>query len=267
MARALGRQTVEWKRPRYVFGLEENTATIVGTGPYSRCLSERPKVGTNHAKVKGNFLITKVIVESGRSNDGQITVELSSNTSEGENTEEPKPIYELDWGNETKPIEQNPKRPKLKKTRPWYPYPNKPFNADYNPRVDENDAATFNDEKWATAPWGQRTYAHLNVLDSEDVDGGEWSPDDLRTVKQEADEYTFTFPIATATTYSVDRPTGVGAGLLQVSNPPGEIGAPDGWFYVKTIDRIRKEGDRWTRIEAWEGRRGEEGASAELIYS
>ncbi|MEI6035856.1 MAG: hypothetical protein WCS65_16440 [Verrucomicrobiae bacterium] len=80
------------------------------------------------------------------------------------------PIYELDWAEERRPIEQHKKMPRLAADRPWYA---KPWCS----------ASDVDNKHWSgtgTPPsslngYQQREWSHWTALDANDIVGGTWS--------------------------------------------------------------------------------------------
>lgn len=242
--RTVGEQNIHWKRPVYEYTEELSTATLVGTGLYEDLLSSRPRVGGTAAAVPGNYKIKSIAIEPGRSSDGKITVTLHGPTDGVDN------IPELDWGTESRPIEQHPKCPALKSTRPFYEYPDRAMHA-------------TNNKRYATAalaknlPVAQRTFEHWTAFDEQDLQGGTWSLAQYKSLKEGGrNDYQVVFPIARKTTYSSSRPDTGSGNLLRHENPPTDTGAPGGsWYYFKSADRCSKEsGGLWRRCEEWEGK-------------
>lgn len=264
--RAKGGKDIKWRRPVYEESEEGATAEIVATGLYDLLRAERPKVKTLMRKLVGpEYIVKRVRLEPGRTNDGVLSVNLLSNGA-GENG--PDPIYERDWGVRTVEIEEHPRAPKLDPNRPWYPYPNRPHDPEENPRVSASDAEGFRNPKFAYAPWGRRTHANWDVLDDEDMVGDSaWTPDQYRSLK-EGSRHSFdvSFPIARATTYHATEPPSAEGNIMQIDAPPGACGAPAGWLYVLTVDRAVNQAGRWQRIREWEGRFGVDAGRDALIY-
>jgi hypothetical protein len=76
-------------------------------------------------------------------------------------------------------------------------------------------------------------------------------------------DYPVAYPLASATTYHNYRPSS-GTGVFSKENPPSECGAPtSSYVFVKTADRITKQGRLYTRVQQW---RGYYGGTDDLLY-
>jgi hypothetical protein len=246
-----GQFVVKRQRPRYRTTADARQIIVPYVGPFADLVAKEPPIDSAISGFPSNFKVKEVVIEEGRAHDGRmvVTLELPNPGSTGstENQQIGEPIYELDWGEQVRPIEQHPEMPILKEDRKVYEFPEKVYDEDSN-------------SGWAPgtkAPNGktgrQRTWEDWVALDDDDLSGGTWNLETYKALKRQGmDTYSVPFPIARATVYAKYRIPPNGA-VNTVSSPPAECGAPNDWTYVKISSRPTKQGRLYTLVEEWRG--------------
>jgi len=234
-----------WKGPkelvqqklRWTFTAEGGDLVVPFEGPLSVALARRPKPGqTLRGFTDGGLKVVRVEIEEGDGGSAKMTVHLGApKEPEEEVTFEPlgEPIYEIDWQELTKPLEQHPNCGTL------------------NP-----DREAVNGKKRTWDDW-----ADLKESDyQEDLSG--WDPWELATYQAKREKgiesFSIAFPIVRQTIYYLRAPGGVGAGCYAKDIPPTGAGAPtvaggNALLYMRTTDKLRKEGRLRTRETEWIG--------------
>jgi hypothetical protein len=227
---------------------EGDSYEIPYVGLYADLEGQVPTIGSPVTGLPAGYLVEEVQLLEGNGGSGRMIVVAARPTP---NSGLPgtgqlgDTIYELDWYEERRPIEEHPKCGDLKADRPAYVFPQ--YGADYEGQ------AVFNDPKKGR----QRTWDHWEVIDSFDYQqksgSGAWSLGAYKELKEQGYvDFPVAYPVARKTTYTRSRVTPSGQ-VWKNSNPPGDVTAPNGWYYVKTAERITKVGRVWTMVEEWRG--------------
>jgi len=249
--RARGQFVIKRLRARYRKVSDAQTYTVPFVGPYTELLASQPALDASLSGFPTDYKVKEVTVEEGRSIDGKmvVTIEkpLAGNTGSTEDSQIGDPVYESDYSEERRPIEEHNKCGNLDPGRPYYEYPDRK-TSDANPGVDATTAT--ND---AEKVYKQRTWDHWQSLDDNDYAAGDWNLADYKSLKEKGrNDYPVAYPVCTVTTYSKFRQTS-GSGVWSISSPPAQCSPPSGWTYVKTGDRCTKQGRLYTRVQTWRG--------------
>jgi hypothetical protein len=249
--RSKGQYVVKRQRARYRETAEASQIIVPYVGPYDTLWSGRPAINSTISGFPGDHKVKEVAMEDGRANDGRLIVTLEKpnpgSTGSDENTQIGETLYELDWGEERRPLEEHKKMPILKTDRLVYEFPDKAYDAATNAGWSSTDDAP------AGKTGRQRTWDDWAAMDGGDVNAGEWSIDDYKGLRRKGyEDYPVSFPIARVTIYAKYRINPVGS-VWTTSSPPSQCGAPTGWTYVKTASRSSKQGRLYTLIEEWRG--------------
>lgn len=253
-AKPKGDYKIRKQAPRKRTTPEGQSYVIPYVGPYAALEPSAPQIGTSMPGFPGDYLVAEVSLEETGGGSGRmvVTIEKPSPAPSGPSAAElADPIYESDYQEEQRPLEENKKCGKLKPDRPYYEYPDRKKSAG-NPAKSASQADSDLEKVHK-----QRTWDHWQSLDADDYElstaTGNW---DLATYKSLREAgfttYPINLPVCTATTYHRFRPGGTG-GINSLSTPPSECGAPSGYVYVKTGDRVTKQGRLYTRVRSWKG--------------
>lgn len=230
---------------------DKATYTVPYVGPYESLQANIPGIDSSLPGIPAAYKVTEVTLEEGRSVEGKMTViaelALPGNTGSTDDAQLGETVYELDWSEERRPIEEHQNCPKLKDDRLVYEKPDLAYDATTNSGWSSSGAAP------AGKSGRQRTWDDWSSMDAGDVTGGTWSIDQYKAIKQRGvNDFSIPFPIARTTIYAKYRITPIGA-VNTISSPPGSCGAPSGWTFVKTASRSQKQGRQYTLIEEWRG--------------
>lgn len=247
--RIAGNPTIRRLKPRERTTAEASQIIVPFTGLYLALKAAKPAINSPLPGFPADHLVKEVSLEEGRSVEGRMVVTLEKstpdNTGSTDSTPLGEPIYELDWGEARRPLEEHLKAPRLNANRPAYEFPDR-----------ENSASNTGWPPW-NPPAGktgrQRSWDDWAAMDGGDVTGGTWDIDEYKALKSKGyDTFPVAFPIARVTIYAKYRISSAG-GVWQVSSPPAQCGAPGGWTYVKTAARSSKQGRLYTFIQEWRG--------------
>lgn len=206
------------------------------TGPYTTCQAAAPAIGQQIEGIKHNNLrVSEVEIIELDAGAGEIRVKLESpgNTFNQDDSVDVlgDPIYEVEWMELQKPLEAHPECGRLKPTRKKY-----------------------NDNGIESPTGKQRTWDDWADLTGDDYD----TTGDITLAGYKAyrargvESYLVGQPVARRTTYYLRGVQTSGCYFRQ--DPPGACGAPlTGYEYLKTADRVTKEGNKRTRVEEWTG--------------
>ncbi len=248
--RSKGHYVVKRLRPRYEETAEASQIIVPFVGPFDALWSGRPAINSTLSGFPSDHTVKKVSMEDGRANDGRLIVTLErpapGSTGSNENAQIGESIYELDWGEERRPLEEHEKAPHLAPDRPEYEFPDKAWDSQINYGWPPGEA-----------PEGkigvQRSWDNWAALDSSDVIPIDWDVDDYKALRRKGFvDFPHAFPIARSTIFAKYRIASSG-GVQAVGSPPGQCGAPGGWIYVKTASRSTKQGSLYSLIEEWRG--------------
>lgn len=253
MPRLVGPGGIRRLKPRYRTTVEGKQIIVPFTGVFDLLKASEPPVGQAFTGFPADYLVKEVNLIEGESIDGRMEVtleKLQPGTPSGSTFEQlSDPVYERDWGEERRPVEEHSKCGDLKDDRKWYE----------NPAWPESDANPGYANK-AAVPSGkiakQRTWEHWDVLEASDyqaVTNG-WTLAQYQRIRQKHEDYPVAFPIAIVTTYHRSRPTTGSTNVWKRESPPADCGAPtSGWRYVKVADRCTRSGRLYTRVQQWRG--------------
>jgi len=143
----------------------------------------------------------------------------ADDTSGGEGTQEPEPTYEIDWATLTRAIETHP--------------------------------------LFATLPIADLNWVRKEIAENANfatLSGVAYEEDELALqlytkLARGQTDYNIATPIVRATTYHTAIPTSQGAWFRD--EPP--IKPTGTWEYLKTADRVTKQGRIYTRTQEWSG--------------
>ncbi len=229
-----GATELKLMKPEWDYSDDKVVCVLRYVGPYTTCLSSRPAndsavAGYTEEGLRVARTSVREIEEGTGAGELKVTLEAASDqSSEAGFGAIGEPIYELEWAELELPLERHPKCGTLKADRP-----------------------AGDDEKKRT--WDD--WADFTDADYDGTGGGKWSLATYKALKEAGHEtYNVAMPIARSTTYYRRNPSGVGAGMYTKINPPGKCQAPStGWQYLKTADRMVREGRLRTRVQEWTG--------------
>lgn len=234
-----GPKTLEQQKLKWSFESEQQSVVVPFAGPYSVCVAKRPKVGGTLAGFTStNMTITKVEIEEGDGETATMSVYLGATKAPDSDTSFAaigEPIYELDFQELTKPLEQHPKCGIL------------------NPDRTEKEKlgkkrATWDD--WADLE---------QDVDYIGVGPVQWDLATYQAKRQKGIEnFQIVFPIVRRTLTFYRQPSGIGDGCFHQEYPPGEAEWPTeiGGHevkYIKSTEKLRKQGRVRTLETEWIG--------------
>jgi len=252
--RSKGGYAVKRQKPRKQVSTETIIYEVPFVGPYTALEASEPAIGSPLAGFNSAFLVTKFTLESTGGGTGRMVVTIESpkpGTPTGTSINElAESIYESDYAEERLPIESHFNCGILKSDRPFYDDPS---------RKESTEADTKN-KRYADHSKGKpRTWEHWSVLDADDYQkksSSGWSLGEYQAMKEAGiDFFPVNYPICTATTYHRFRPAS-GVAINKVGTPPAACSPPAGYTYVKSGDRITKQGRLYTRVQSWRGYKG-----------
>lgn len=247
-----GDQSVRQLRPRYRTTVEARQIIVPFAGQFSQLKSQEPPVGEAFGGFPADYFVKEVNLVEGESSNGRMEVVLEKllvgADSGASYLQIGETVFERDWGEERRPVEEHKKCGKLKADRPYYEFPGSE-TSDKNPGL-----ATVPADKTCR----RRTWDEWDVLDDDDFEAADpgWTLAQYKAIREEGHtDYPVAYPLCTKTTYHRSRPTDATAeGVYKKSTPPSECLAPSvGWTYVKTVDRISRTGRLYTRVQQWRG--------------
>lgn len=249
--RSRGQYQIKRQRPRYRSTAETRQIIIPYVGPFDQLKASEPAIDSTISGFPSTHKVKEVSIEELGGGAGRmvVTLELPAPGSTGseQNTQIGETVYECDWSEERRPVEEHSKMPQLKTDRSVYEFPDKAYDSVTN--AGWSSAGSAPDGKTGR----QRTWDDWAALDSGDVTGGTWSIDDYKSLRRKGyEDFPVAFPIARVTTYAKFRIPPNGS-VWHISSPPSQCGAPAGWTYVKTASRSRKEGRIYSLVEEWRG--------------
>jgi hypothetical protein len=253
MPRQVGSDGIRQLKVRYRTTVEGRQIIVPFVGPYARLTTAQPLAGVPFAGFPSDFLVKEVNLIEGESIEGRMEVVLEKllpGTSSGSSYDQlSAAVFERDWGEERRPVEEHSKCGDLLNNRKWYENPAWP-ESDANPGYASKSAVPAN----KTAK--QRTWEHWDVLESTDYDqvSNGWTLAQYQRIRQKHEDYPVAFPIAIVTTYHRSRPTTGSTNVWRRETPPADCGVPtSGWRYVKIADRCTRSGRLYTRVQQWRG--------------
>jgi hypothetical protein len=212
-----GYRGVTYQTEEWDYGPSEISCKLTYTGKHADVLKAAPKYG---ATVTGYTPLVVRAVNIKRAKNGRSTM-LVTLSNKGEDSDSggisfgPTTVIEIDWVQAELDIRTHPTFADL--------------SADLKGKVD----AYVKDKSATTlSAIGDATATKL----AEKLAKGQ-------------DTYFAYYPVVRKTTRDTHRPTNGACG--QVGTEPGD--SPDGYTYLKTCDRGRRENGRWSREEEWTG--------------
>lgn len=244
-----GSYTVKKLRMRRRTRPEGDSYIIPFVGPYDQLTSQQPALGSTVSGLPNDYLVEEVNIEEGQGGSGRMIVTATKRTpgppsGSSSYAQIGETLYELDWYEERRPIEEHPKCGFLKTDRLRYLNPEQGSET-------EGQAANPHDSKKGRP----RTWAHWEVLDESDYEqkNNGWSLAEYRFLKEAGtDTFPVAYPVARKTIYSRGRLTAA-TNVWKKDTPPPDVGAPSGFVYVKSASRITKQGRIWSKVEEWRG--------------
>lgn len=253
MPRTRGKFSVK-QLPHRIRSTSDGRSYIIPfVGPYAQLLTMEPAIDALMPGFGNLYRVSEVVIERGKSLEGTMDVTITlprrDNDNTGDDSEIGDPVYELDWSEERRPIEEHKKCGQLKADRPYYKYPSRAAHNTNNKGVSKADSDSAED-----GPFAQRTWDDWASLDDQDYEKtGQWTLANYKGLKEKGyNDYPVSFPVARVTIYSRYRKSPNGS-VWQISTPPGACGAPGGWTYVKTASRTTKVARLYTLVEEWRG--------------
>jgi hypothetical protein len=248
--RAKGHYIVKRQRAKKTTTATSISYTIPFVGPYNELEASEPIYGSGFSGFSPEFRVREVSLEDTGGGTGKMLVTVSASFEPNENgpSQIGVPIYESDYAEERRPIEENKKCGFLKPNRPGYDNPN---------AGESSDASNLNKKYPSSEAKGrQRTWDHWAALNDDDYDASgseKWTLAQYKALKEKGrNDYPVNYPICTATTYYRYRPVS-GSAVNTISTPPSDCNPPAGYIYVKCADKCTKQGRIYTRVQAWRG--------------
>lgn len=250
--RARGNYTIKKLTARRRVNADTQSYEIPYVGPYTALAAAEPLVGSTVLGYPAAFKVDQVTLEETGGGSGRMVVVITKpqpGTPTGsDDTQLAEPIYESDYCEERRPIEEHKKCGKLKDDRPYYEYPAMATSL-------ENKAINWSPSPTNSGQYRQRTWEHWVSLNANDYSesGGGWSLAVYKSLRESGfDSFPVALPICSVTSYHRFRPVSTG-GINAVSAPPSQCSPPTGFIYVKTGDRVTKQGRLYTRVQSWKG--------------
>ncbi len=251
--RSRGNYEIKRLRARKRTGQDSKSYTIPFVGPYAALEAAEPPIGSQFTGYPSDYRVSEVSLEETGGGSGKMLVTIERPQPD-QPAEVPdalsEPIYESDYSEERVRLEEHKKCGALKADRPRYEYPDRETSA-ANPGKTKAEAAADSDNYYK-----QRTWDHYTALDGNDYDdtgSGKWSLATYKSLRDSGFEsFPVAFPVCTATTYHRSRPASTG-GINTISTPPSQCSPPSNFVYVKTGDRLTKQGRLYTRVQSWRG--------------
>lgn len=212
--------------------------TRIFKGPFQALVAAEPQIGAAMEGTPG-VAVSSVRTEpdeAGPLGPGTMTVEATDEGGHGEIIPVTQPpVYEVEWGSIGKSIEQHPR---------------------YRPGG--VNALTFLD-RLQLESWKAEQSPELRSIYKWDLAGTLAGPLSANAqhlafkLLNDETSYVVSAPIARRTTTSNFKPPTSACGKRE--NPPGEVGAPPGYEWLKTADRALRYGGagQWERTEEWTG--------------
>ena len=249
-----GNYGIKRQRARKKTGPDTKSYTIPLVGPYAALEAAEPAIGSTFTGFPSDYRISEVTLEDTGGGSGKMLITIERPQPDPPTEDVPAalsdPIYESDYGEERCRLEEHTKCGHLIADRPRYQYPDRETSS-ANPGKTKAEA-----EADASNVYKQRTWDNYTALDAEDYDAtgsGKWSLETYKSLRDAGFEtFPVAFPICTATTYHRSRPASTG-GINSVSTPPSQCSPPSGFVYVKSGDRLTKQGRLYTRVQSWRG--------------
>jgi len=254
--RSRGNYAIRKLRPRKRVGKDSISYTIPLVGPYADLQAAEPAIDSPFTGYPAAFKVSEVSLEETGGGSGRMLVtieQLLPGTDSGDDSPIAEPIYESDYAEERRPIEEHKRCGYLEPNRPFYEYPDrKKSPANPSKTAAEVDASTDN------KVYKQREWHNWSALDAADYhvnsqDPHAWTLAQYQALKAKGrNDYPVNYPVCSKTSYHRGRPSS-GASVNKVSTPPSQCSPPDGYTYVKCGDRATKQGRLYTRVESWRG--------------
>lgn len=229
------------------------TSQLSNVGPYAELEAQEPAIGSAFSGYPDIYRVSEVSLEDTGGGSGRMMVTIERPQPDNSAAASPDaladPIYESDYAEERRPLEEHKKCGELKADRPYYKYPDRKTST-ANPKKTAAEADSDPEEVYK-----QRTWENWHVLDADDYDhtGYVWSLVSYKSLKEKGfNDYPICYPVCTETTYHRYRPSS-GAGVNAISTPPSACNPPTGFIYVKSGDRCTKQGRLYTRVQSWRG--------------
>lgn len=209
--------------PAWQFSPEKTTCTRIYRAPYDVALSQRPTLSATMPDLDASLAIEGVQLTKKAGGIGEMIVTLGTIPFAGfPGSGQPEPVYEIEWTQIQKRIEQHPKFSDIDRAL----------------LAKIEDALSERDDAKRDALLAEIAADEKAILLYEKKLKG-------------VDSYLIFAPVARRTSYTRLKPNTGGCG--QVGAPPGAIGAPSGYEWLKTADRCIKQGRWWERVEEWTG--------------
>lgn len=227
-----GPKNMVQQKLRWSFTAEGEELVVPFEGPLSVALASKPRPGMKlRGFTAGDLRVQRVDIEEGDGDSAKMVVTLAMPKAPDSDTSTEslgEPIFEVDFQELTKVLEQNRKCGKLKPGRP-----------------------AVNGKK--------RTWDDWADLTEEDYDdsGGAWSLSVYKGLRaQGVESFSIAYPVIRRTLYFLRTPLYVGYGCYMRQAPP--VGAPTSVggeliSYIKTTEKLRKEGRLRTLETEWIG--------------
>ena len=251
--KARGTYAIKSQRARKRVSSETRSYIIPLVGPYALLEANEPAIDSNFSGYPAEYKVSDVSLEDLGGGAGRMTVTIEAprpGTPAGESDEQlAEPIYESDYAEERRPTEEHKKCGKLKADRPYYEYPDRKKST-ANPAKTASQA-----DADPEIVYKQRTWDNWQSLDADDFvqASGGWTLTQYKALKEKGrNDYPVNYPICSMTSYHRARPAS-GSAVNSVSAPPSQCSPPSGFTYVKTTDRVTKQGRLFTRVQAWRG--------------
>lgn len=223
--------------PRRVKSAAGIQITRVFRGPYEALVAAEPAIGATLEGTAGVFVdsVETVPDAAGPLGPGTMTIVASTPDPDSDGQSPEAPIYEVDWTQLEKPLEQHPR---------YQSTGDKPLNeqdlVDIENWKNETDRTLRSQGKYRSADGNEVTLS-LNAKDL------------AFKILRGQSSYIVAAPVVRVTSRTYAKPLTSATGTK--GHPPAAAGYPPGYEWVKTADRAMRQGSRgtWERIEEWTG--------------
>lgn len=237
-----GPKTLQPGKVNWDFQATKVVAATEFNGPYETCLAQRPVIGQSINGIGYGVKVISCKIDESDGGAGIIKLVLEAEQSNSEYSTEPigEPIYEVEAVELQKPLEQHPQVGILSPVR-------QKFNEDGFPDPDKGKQRTWDNWPELTDADSAPPGVAFDYFATGSVTLAKYK--ELR--EKGVESWATGYPVARRTSYYIGQPQTFRIYVRQT--PPIACGAPTGYQYLRTADRVAREGRRCTRVEEWTG--------------
>jgi hypothetical protein len=251
MAVALTRGTTSVRErpdsPTWEYNTQKVTCTRLFEGMYADLLTTAPTIGSNMEGYSAQLLVENVRISKAVSGKATMTVVLETQTYTYSAAAPVQPVYEIEWTQLERPIEQSPFFKTL--------FPDPTGVVDLT--KDQTDAITAF-RAWENAPdagTALTAYNALTPVGTDPPDSGSVNFKALALKKMRGETtYLLFAPVARITTLTRQVFPVTACGQLFATVPTFDE-LPGGYIWLQTADRSTRTGTygKWQRVQEWTG--------------